>query len=196
MQDLLPSVQQGGAPVPRVVTYSAAMPAGRATVPEEAEQQMRALMDHALARQLTKFALVGGVGFVVDTASFTLLRLTPAFQHSPLKAGIISTILAIAANWIGNRYWTFGPHRSTRGAAEAIEFVAVSVLGMLVALGCLALSHYVLDLRTVLADNISKNVVGLVLGSVIRFLLYRHWVYHPARRNRVAARVPEPVDAE
>jgi putative flippase GtrA len=157
---------------------------------------MRALMDHALARQLTKFALVGGVGFVVDTVSFTLLRLTPAFEHSPLKAGIISTVLAIAANWIGNRYWTFGPHRSTRGIAEAVEFVAVSVLGMLVALGCLAFSHYVLGLQTVLADNVSKNVVGLVLGSVIRFLLYRHWVYHPARRNRVSTRVAEPVDAK
>jgi putative flippase GtrA len=156
---------------------------------------MRTLVEHALVRQLTKFALVGGVGFVVDTVSFTLLRLTPAFAHSPIKAGVISTVLAIATNWIGNRYWTFGPHRSTRGAAEALEFVAVSVLGMLVALGCLAISHYLLGLDTVLADNVSKNVVGLVLGSAIRFLLYRHWVYHPARRHRVhdAARTaPEP----
>lgn len=151
---------------------------------------MRAIRDHALVRQLTRFALVGGVGFVVDTVSFTLLRLTPAFAVSPLKAGIISTVLAIAANWIGNRYWTFGPHRSTRSLAEALEFVAVSVLGMLVALGCLAISHYVLGFRSVLADNIAKNVVGLVLGSAIRFLLYRHWVYHPARRNRVAAAPP------
>jgi putative flippase GtrA len=158
---------------------------------------MRAIANHALVRQLTKFALVGGVGFVVDTATFTLLRLTPTFAHSPLKAGIISTILAIAANWIGNRYWTFGPHRSTRGAAEALEFIVVSVLGMLVALGCLAFSHYVLDLRSVLADNVSKNVVGLVLGSAIRFLLYRHWVYHPARRNRVGvARSTERVETD
>jgi putative flippase GtrA len=156
---------------------------------------MRAIADSVLFRQLTKFALVGGVGFVVDTVTFTLLRLTPLFEHSPLKAGIISTILAIGTNWIGNRYWTFGPHRSTRGAKEAIEFVAVSLLGMLVALGCLAFSHYVLDLRTVLADNISKSGVGLVLGSIIRFALYRYWVYHPARGNRVpAARVAEPVE--
>lgn len=149
---------------------------------------MRALANSSLLRQLTKFALVGGVGFVVDTVSFTLLRLTPAFEHSPLKAGIISTVLAICANWLGNRYWTFGPHRSTRSVVEAVEFVVVSVLGMLVALGCLAISHYGLGLDSVLADNIAKNVVGLVLGSVIRFLLYRHWVYHPARRNRVAER--------
>src|ERR1700712_226907 len=131
---------------------------------------MRTLANHALVRQLTKFALVGGVGFVVDTVAFTALRLTPAFANSPLKAGIISTILAIVANWIGNRYWTFGPHRSTRNVAEAVEFAVVSVLGMLVALGCLAFSHYVLDYRTVFADNIAKNVIGLVLGSAIRFL--------------------------
>lgn len=157
---------------------------------------MRALVDHALFRQLTKFALVGGVGFVVDTVSFTLLRLTPAFAQSPLKAGIISAGLAIAANWVGNRYWTFGPHRSRRGATEAAEFFAVSVLGTLVALGCLAFSHYVLRLDTVLEDNISKNVVGLVLGSAIRFVLYRSWVYHPRRKHRVADRVQEPARVE
>jgi putative flippase GtrA len=157
---------------------------------------MRALVDHTLVRQLTKFALVGGVGFVVDTVSFTLLRLTPAFASSPLKAGIISTVLAIAANWIGNRYWTFGPHRSSRGVAEALEFLAVSILGMLVALGCLAISHYLLGFDTVLADNISKNVVGLVLGSIIRFALYRYWVYHPSRSHRVSAAEPESLRVE
>ena len=155
---------------------------------------MRTLANRAVVRQLTKFALVGGVGFVVDTVAFTLLRLTPAFATSPLKAGVISTVLAIIANWIGNRYWTFGPHRSTRGVLEAVEFGVVSVLGMLVALGCLAFSHYVLDLRTVLADNIAKNVVGLVLGSAIRFVLYRHWVYHPNRRHRVGEQPAASAD--
>ena len=61
---------------------------------------MRALMDHALARQLTKFALVGGVGFVVDVTAFTLLRLTPAFEGSPLKAKIISTVLAAFVDFL------------------------------------------------------------------------------------------------
>lgn len=157
---------------------------------------MRALVRHPITGQLTKFALVGGVGFVVDTVSFTLLRLSPAFAGSPIKAGIISTTLAIAANWIGNRYWTFGPHRSTRGVAEAVEFLAVSLLGMLVALGCLAVSHYLLGLQSVLADNISKNVVGLILGSIIRFALYRYWVYHPGRRNRVAAKGDAPATVD
>ena len=155
---------------------------------------MRAFVDRAVVRQLTKFALVGGVGFVVDVTTFTLLRLTPAFEGSPLKAKILSTVLAIVANWIGNRYWTFGPHRSSHSVMEAVEFGVVSLLGMLVALGCLAVSHYVLDLRTLLADNLSGNVVGLVLGSALRFVLYRHWVYHPGRRNRVREQ-PVPQSA-
>ena len=79
---------------------------------------------------------------------------------------------------------------------EAVEFFAVSLLGILVALGCLAFSHYVLDLDTVLEDNISKNVVGLVLGSIIRFALYRYWVYHPSRGHRVADRATESIGAE
>ena len=148
----------------------------------------------ALGRQLVQFALVGGVGFVVDTAVFNALRLTvfdPARIHEgPLLAKTVSTIVAIAVNWIGNRYWTFGPHRSTRGAMEALEFLAVSILGRLVGLACLWVSHYLLGQTSALADNISANVVGLLLGSVVRFALYRHWVYHPGRRNRVADAEP------
>ena len=132
--------------------------------------------------QVARFTLVGGAGLLVDTAAFTVLRLTPAFAASPLKAGLLSTMLAILVNWLGNRYWTFGPRQGMRGAVEAAQFLAVSLLGMVVALGCLAFSHYVLDLRTVLADNLAKNVVGLVLGSVIRFVLYRQWVYRASTR--------------
>jgi putative flippase GtrA len=146
----------------------------------------------ALGGQLAKFALVGGVGFIVDVSVFNLLRFTlldPAVIHvGPLIAKAISTVLAIAANWIGNRYWTFGPHRSTHGVAEGLEFLAVSVLGMLVGIACLWVSHYLLGLTSPLADNLSTNVVGLLLGSAVRFALYRHWVYHPARANRVANR--------
>jgi putative flippase GtrA len=150
---------------------------------------MRTPSGSALLHQLWKFALVGGVGFVLDVAVFNGLRLTllspDRLHEGPLIAKTLSTLVAIGANWLGNRYWTFGPHRSARSALEAMEFVAVSVLGMLVGIGCLWVSHYVLDFDTVLADNISSNVVGLLLGSAVRFTLYRHWVYHPARRHRL-----------
>ncbi|NEL79485.1 MAG: GtrA family protein [Xanthomonas perforans] len=141
-----------------------------------------------LVGQLVKFALVGGVGFIVDFGVFNLLCLTvlaPAQVHEgPIIAKLISTTLAIAANWIGNRYWTFGPHRRSDSAKEALEFLVVSLAGMGVGLLCLWVSRYLLGFTTLLADNISSNVIGLILGSLLRFALYRHWVYHPARAGR------------
>ena len=146
----------------------------------------------ALFRQLFSFALVGGVGFVLDLAVFNALRLTilapEAHHEGPILAKVFSTAVAIAANWVGNRYWTFGPHRRDDSGTEALEFLVVSLLGMGAGLGCLWVSHYALGFTSLLADNISSNVVGLLLGSVVRFALYRHWVYHPERSEARAQR--------
>jgi len=145
-----------------------------------------------LLSQLVKFGLVGGIGFVLDVGIFTVLRLTvlsPEVLHEgPLIAKVASTTVAIVANWLGNRFWTFGPHRTSSTAREAVEFLVVSLLGMGIGLGCLWVSHYALGLTSVLADNISSNVIGLVLGSLFRFTLYRHWVYSPRREARRARR--------
>ena len=166
-------------------------------MPEMTSEVKSSTKSQTLLAQLTKFALVGGVGFVLDVGIFNLLRLTvfsnENMHEGPIVAKFISTVVAIAANWIGNRYWTFGPHRSSRSVTEAVEFVVVSLVGMGIGLGCLFISHYVLRLDTVLADNISSNVIGLILGSVVRFTLYKSWVYHPGRANRVSAVSSAPV---
>ena len=156
-------------------------------------QNAPARSQQRLMSQLVKFGLVGGIGFVLDVGIFTLLRLTvlsPEVLHEgPLLAKVASTTVAILANWLGNRYWTFGPHRSSNTTREALEFLLVSLLGMGIGLGCLWVSHYALGFTSVLADNISSNVIGLALGSLFRFTLYRHWVYSPRRHERRAGRV-------
>jgi putative flippase GtrA len=144
----------------------------------------------SLGVQIARFGLVGGLGFAVDLAVFNLLRATvlhpDVLEAGPLLAKVASTVVAIAVNWIGNRYWTFGDQRTTRRGREALEFLAVSLLGMVIGLACLYVSHYVLGLTSPLADNVSANVIGLGLGSAVRFVLYRQWVYSPARRHAVA----------
>lgn len=155
----------------------------------------------ALATQLLRFAMVGGFGLVVDVAVFNLLRITvfsPELLHEgPVLAKIASTSVAILVNWIGNRYWTFGPHRRSSAAREGIEFALVSVGGMLIGLACLWISHYLLGFTSLLADNISSNVIGLALGTAFRFWLYRGWVFHPGRagtgRASAERETPEPV---
>ncbi|MCU1637105.1 MAG: GtrA family protein [Cryobacterium sp.] len=139
----------------------------------------------ALTAQVAKFGAVGLVGFVVDVTVFNLLRTTvfdPDEVHAgPLYAKLISTVMAIAANWVGNRFWTFGAGRQSKTLREGVEFFAVSLVGMGIGLACLWFSHYVLGYTSVVADNISSNVLGLALGAVFRFTLYRWWVFAPHR---------------
>ena len=138
-----------------------------------------------LIAQLARFGVVGGVGFIVDVAVFNLLRATllePSVLHEgPFIAKVISTCLAIAVNYFGNRYWTFGANRRAEVMREGVEFVLVSLGGMLITLACLWISHYGLGFTSVLADNIAGNVIGLGLGTVFRFAFYRSWVFHPNR---------------
>jgi|RhiMetStandDraft_4_1073278.scaffolds.fasta_scaffold431193_1 putative flippase GtrA len=136
--------------------------------------------DTSIAAQAVRFAMVGGIGFVVDVGLFNLLR-----AHGPegihgwaIAAKTVAVVAAIAVNWIGNRVWTFRSRtRRTDTAREAVEFFIASVAGSLVALACLGVSHYGLHLTSAFADNISANVVGLVLGSLLRFVAYRQWVF-------------------
>lgn len=147
-----------------------------------------------LLGQFTRFGLVGAVGLLIDLGVFNLLRLTvlaPEQLHEgPVVAKVISTTLAIAANWIGNRLWTFRAHRGRQLAREGAEFAVVSVGGMLIGLACLWVSHYALGYTSALADNISANVVGLGLGTLFRFTLYKFWVFAPHRGDTSPAVFP------
>jgi len=144
-----------------------------------------------LITQFARFGVVGLVGLVVDVSVFNLLRLTllsPSHVHNgPLWAKVISTSLAIIVNWLGNRYWTFRHQRRASWWREGLEFALVSVGGLLIAVGCLWFSEYVLGLRSLLADNIATNGVGLVLGTLFRFVFYRIWVFRPTRSGTPSA---------
>jgi putative flippase GtrA len=103
-----------------------------------------------------------------------------------IGAKVVSTSLAIIFNWLGNRSWTFRHERHTHIVREFVEFVAASLLGMGVSLACLWFTHYVLNLTSLLADNISGNIIGLGLGTIVRFVLYRYWVWSPRRAAAAA----------
>ncbi len=104
--------------------------------------------------------------------------------------------MATLTTWFGNRYWTFREHRRKNFLLELVEFAAVAVGGLLIGLLCLWTSHYLLGLTSLLADNISGNVVGLFLGTAFRFVLYRYWVYGHHRKDGLAARQNRVIAAE
>lgn len=135
---------------------------------------------HQVIVYALKFGVVGLVGFAVDIGIFNALLLSGSgdeWWSHPVGAKFVSTSVAIVVNWIGNRYWTFRHDRHHHVVREFVEFVAASVAGMGVTLMFVWLTHDVLGFTSLLADNISANVVGLGLGTAVRFVLYRYWVW-------------------
>jgi len=152
---------------------------------------IRSLWDKLL-RYALKFGVVGLAGYVVDVGIFNLLRLgvfgEGHFAQGLIGAKIISVTIATLVTWFGNRYWTFREHRRKNYLLELFEFATVSVGGLLIGLACLWILHYVLGYQSLLADNISTNVVGLFLATTFRFLLYRFWVYGHHRKDGLNTR--------
>ncbi len=146
----------------------------------------------ALVRYVLKFGVVGLLGYFVDVGIFNALRLGATghghFFQGPIGAKIVSVAIATLVTWFGNRYWTFREHRRKNFVLELLEFSVVSVGGLLIGLLCLWISHYLLGLDSLLADNVSGNVIGLVIGTAFRFVLYRFWVYGHHRRDGLTAR--------
>jgi putative flippase GtrA len=135
-----------------------------------------------LYREVAKFGVIGAVAFVVDIGIFNLLRSgviggDHGLAEKPLTAKTISVLAATIVAWVGNRYWTFRHRRRASPQREFVLFGVMNIGGLAISLACLAFSHYVLGLRSALADNIAGNVIGLGLGTLFRFWAYRQLVF-------------------
>ena len=143
----------------------------------------------ALIAQLAKFGVVGGVAYVVDVGLFNLLSYVgspPLLDGQPLLAKVASTGVATVVAWLGNRYWTFRHNRRPDRAREFVLYLVMCMIGLLIALSCLWVSHYVLGFTSPLADNISANVIGLVAGTTFRFWAYKRFVFTHQVQPRTA----------
>lgn len=130
--------------------------------------------------EFVRFCVVGLGSYIVDVGLFNLLAHSGlvSLPGDPSMTGkIISVSISVIFSWVVNRLWTFGDKHSSERAREFLMFVLVNVGGMLIALACLWFSRYALDLRSQLADNISANVVGLILGTAFRYIMYRYVVF-------------------
>ena len=110
---------------------------------------------------------------------FNLLQHGPfaVLAGKPVTAKIFSVAVAMIVTWIGNRLWTFADQRTRTKVREFVGFVVVNIGGMAIAVLCLWISRYVLGFDSPLADNISANVIGLVLGMIFRYLAYKYLVF-------------------
>lgn len=144
-----------------------------------------------LVRELVKFGIVGAVAFVVDVGVFNVLRL--GLELGPLTCKTLSVFAAATFAYFGNRAWTFRHRAGSALRREYLVFLVLNGVGLAISLAVLGFSHYVLEFRSPLADNIAANGVGLVMATGFRFWAYRRWVF-PAVAE--AAAEEDLADAE
>jgi putative flippase GtrA len=122
---------------------------------------------------------VGGLAYVIDAGGFNLLVYGPGhvLADVPVRAKILTGVVATLFAWFGNRYWTFAGKQTDKVWREFAAFVAANLVGVAIAAGCLWVSRWALDLHSGLADNISGNIVGTGLGTIFRYLCYRYVVF-------------------
>ncbi len=135
-------------------------------------------------RELLKFALVGGTTWVIDTALFLILKST-ILEPKPVTAKVIAVTIATLASYGLNRGWSFRTRGGHERHHEMALYVFVSGISVAVYSAPLWVSRYVLDLRvpTVtlftqgMADFISGQVIGVLLGMAFRWWAFRRFVF-------------------
>jgi putative flippase GtrA len=133
-----------------------------------------------LGSQLLRFAAIGVASTLAYLALFLLLRGPMGAQGANLAALLLTAV----ANTAANRRLTFG----VRGAADLFRH---QLQGLVVLVIGLALTSASLALLGAVAPDASRGVeVGVLIGAsvaatLVRFLLFRSWVF-PRRRTTPA----------
>jgi putative flippase GtrA len=140
-----------------------------------------------LVAEAAKFLTVGGVATLVSFVLFNgfvhgYLGGPGPMHDEPLVAFVIANTVGMLVSYRGSRSWAFRNREAVGVAGGRVSFFVINVASMVIPLGCLSFSRYVLGLSDPVADNVAANVVGLGLGTLARFWAIRRFIFlSPAR---------------
>ncbi|MEV0176565.1 GtrA family protein [Streptomyces sp. NPDC050803] len=139
-----------------------------------------------LAHEAAKFGAVGGAGLLVNLGVFNLVRHTTDLQV--VRASVIATVVAIAFNYVGFRYFTYRDRDKSGRTKELTLFLLFSVVGLVIENGVLYTATYGFGWDSPLQSNIFK-FLGIGVATLFRFWSYRTWVFKalPARTTVASA---------
>lgn len=129
-----------------------------------------------LASELAKFLVVGGFCFVLDVLVAYLLRFKVGL--GPTTSKTLSTVLATAVSYAGNRLWSFAHRVDADGShgQDISVYAAINVVGLVITLVPVDVAHYLLSETSPLAFTVS-GILGTAVATVFRFWAYRRWVF-------------------
>jgi putative flippase GtrA len=134
-----------------------------------------------LARQTIRFAAIGVASTLAYLVLYVLLRHSMGAQAANLTALLATAI----ANTAANRRLTFGV-RGGKHARSQLEGLVVFAIGLSLTSGALATVHGV-STHPHRAAELTALIGANLLATVVRFVLLRHWVFHPRRQAAVSA---------
>ncbi|MFM7624475.1 MAG: GtrA family protein [Actinomycetota bacterium] len=97
--------------------------------------------------------------------------------EKPLTGSLISGVVSILVAYMGNRHWTWKDRQRTGARREITLFFIINGIALIFGVTSLAISRYVLGFESALSDNIAANVIGVGLGTLFRFYMYRTVVF-------------------
>ena len=131
-----------------------------------------------LVKELSAFGVVCAVCFVIDVGLFQLLY--AQLGVGAVTSKFLATAVSMTVAFVGHRYWSFS-HRARPGLRqEYARFMVINVATLLLGLGIVASVRYGLDQEGALVLQVA-NVGSIALGTLVRYLSYRRWVF-PAHR--------------
>lgn len=150
------------------------------TLPASLSPALRARLERIL-----KFATTGGIGFMIDVGTLTLLN--AGFGVNPYLARVFAIAVAMFSTWMINRRWTWKVHGKATDAravvAEGVRYVAVSVAAALVNYAIYAATLYTLARLVDGWDELLPPVAAVAGTAVAMFVTwfgYSHFAFRHA----------------
>ena len=134
--------------------------------------------------EAAKFSAVNVVATVVALVLFNLLvHGVPGLYGPgplngwPLTSWFIANCVGMAISFDGSRRFAF-KHRNASGPGGGVyRYIAINLASFTIPMACLWITRNVIGWDSVIADNISANVLGAGLGTLVRFWAFRRFVF-------------------
>ena len=128
-----------------------------------------------LPLQIARFTVIGVASTIAYLVLFLLLRTIMSAQ----VANVVSLLVTAVANTAANRRLTFGISGRSNAARHQVKGLIAFGIGLALTSGALAALGPAHPGR--LAE-VSVLIAANLVATVIRFLLYRHWVFGRPKR--------------